>query len=329
MAYTILNSDGTTLVLLADGQVDKSATSLTLIGKNYSAYGEELNNNLVKLLSNFASSGSTPPRSPVKGQVWYDTTLKRLKVYDNGFKSIGIVNIASSQPSYLQSGDLWFDSTTLQLKLYKSGTIMTIGPVFPSAVGENSWVLPASAIKDTNNAAKPVLVLKSYGNVVALAYSGPAFTMNTTDSAVYLGGSDNKTVVSGVTVVGDFNVTGKLSNNYLSTTLKIDRLSIPGTASDASDFTVGGAVVTYQNPAIVTLLNKIYPPSLTTLTNTTTAMPGLPVGTQARVLCEYSVPNDGNGYQVRVFRTTSVGGTPTWEPWYFNTSATQQTNVIW
>lgn len=327
MAYTILNSDGTTLILLADGQVDKSATSLTLIGKNYAAYGEELNNNLIKLLSNFASASGTPPRSPVKGQIWYDTTLKRLKVYDNGFKSIGVVNIASSQPSYLQSGDLWFDSSAMQLKLYRSGTILTIGPAFPSNVGENSWVLPPSPIKDTSNTAKPVLVLKTYGNAAALAYSGPEFTMNSADASLYLDNSDDKTVVSGVTIVGDFKVTGKLSNNYLSASLSIDRLPIPGTETDATDFTVGGAVVTYQNPAIVTLLNKIYPPNLTTTTNLTTSMPGLQVGTQARVLCEYSFPS--SGYQVRVFRTAVVGGALTWEPWYFNTSSTQQTNVIW
>ena len=45
MAYTILNPDGTTLALLADGTIDQVTTSLTLIGKDYNSYGQYFNNN--------------------------------------------------------------------------------------------------------------------------------------------------------------------------------------------------------------------------------------------------------------------------------------------
>ena len=50
MAYSILNSNGTTLTILVDGTVDKSSTSLDLVGKNVAHYGQYLNNNLIKLL---------------------------------------------------------------------------------------------------------------------------------------------------------------------------------------------------------------------------------------------------------------------------------------
>jgi len=74
MAYTISNTDGTTLVTLGDRTIDRTTTSLTLVGKNYSGYGEFINNNFIKLSANSASSSSSPPRTPLKGQLWYDTT---------------------------------------------------------------------------------------------------------------------------------------------------------------------------------------------------------------------------------------------------------------
>ena len=56
MAYLITKSDGTTLTTVSDGQIDDLSTDLTLIGKNYSGFGEAFNENLIKLLENFAST---------------------------------------------------------------------------------------------------------------------------------------------------------------------------------------------------------------------------------------------------------------------------------
>lgn len=82
MAYTIDFSDsGKTPIVLNDGTVDTS-TSLVLIGKNVTRFGEYYNENLVKLLENFANS--TAPSNPVEGQLWYDTANSTLMLYDNG-----------------------------------------------------------------------------------------------------------------------------------------------------------------------------------------------------------------------------------------------------
>ena len=40
MAYTINKTDGTILATVADGQIDELSTDLTLVGKNYSGFGE-------------------------------------------------------------------------------------------------------------------------------------------------------------------------------------------------------------------------------------------------------------------------------------------------
>ena len=79
MSYDINKTDGTALTTIADGTIDTNATDLTLIGKNASIYGEYLNENFVKLLENFASPDE--PSHPINGQLWFDTSQKRLKVY--------------------------------------------------------------------------------------------------------------------------------------------------------------------------------------------------------------------------------------------------------
>ena len=62
MAYNIVKSDGTPLATISDGQTNSTATSLTLVGKNFAGYGTFLNENFVKLLEHFASSNE--PANP-------------------------------------------------------------------------------------------------------------------------------------------------------------------------------------------------------------------------------------------------------------------------
>jgi hypothetical protein len=328
MAYTILNTNGTTLLLLADGQVDKSATSLSLIGRNYASYGQDLNNNFIKLLANSANTSGNPPRSPLTGQLWYDTTVKRLKVYENGFKTIGAVSVASSQPNTLQTGDLWFDSTNQQLRIYSSGIVYNIGPVFPSGIGEAGWTLPTSIITDQDDNAKDVILLKSYGTTIGVAYyndSGTSepFSMESAALDTYVPNASTSTVVSGITLIGDLSVSGQITNNYLSLTIDLDVVS-PNPNNDALAYggSFGTSTVALQNPAISSILNKVFPPVPTTGTTTTTVMSGVLPGTQARVLCKYSSIGavSSTGYQVRVFRTIGTYTNSSWQPFYYTTA---------
>lgn len=82
MPYTVDYSDtGKPAIILNDGTTDTS-TSLTLIGKNVTNFGEYLNENILHLLENFSSG--TEPVNPVEGQLWYDTTESQLYLYDSG-----------------------------------------------------------------------------------------------------------------------------------------------------------------------------------------------------------------------------------------------------
>lgn len=316
MAYTILNPDGTTLLLLADGNVDQSTTSIALVGRNVNSYGQYLNNNLVAILANSANTAGSPPRSPLTGQLWYDTTARRLKVYDSGFKTVSGALVSSARPGNLSAGDLWFDSTNNQLKIYSGSIMYTVGPLFPKSAGETGWVLPQTGIKDASFNVQQTTLLRNYGITLG-AISAVPFTVDATDSATYLNNIPN--IVAGLTILGDIKYTGQITNNYLSMNINIDKI-----APAAGDVTNKTYVDQTQNPAIISWLIKMFPPSGSSFINLVDE-PGVPLGTQARVLCEYNYPTPG--YQVRRFivdRTAT--GIPTWD--IYITTSTVSTAAV-
>ena len=86
MPYTIdYSNSGKTAIVVNDGTIDTS-TSIGLIGKNYTRFGETLNENMLHLLENFANASA--PTNPTEGQLWYDTANSQLKIYDNGVWSV-------------------------------------------------------------------------------------------------------------------------------------------------------------------------------------------------------------------------------------------------
>jgi hypothetical protein len=121
MAYIVNKTDGTAVTTITDGTIDNT-TSLTLFGKSYSGFGELLNEDLVKLLENSASTSA--PTAPLKGEVWFDTTVNQLKVYDGtSFKPTGgAKSSAGTAPTSPSVGDLWLNTTTSQLFVYTGQT---------------------------------------------------------------------------------------------------------------------------------------------------------------------------------------------------------------
>jgi hypothetical protein len=132
MSYTINKTDGSVLTEITDGTVDQTATDLTLIGKNASSYGEFFNENLIKLLENFANTSQ--PNNPIAGQLWFDTSENRLKVYDgSGFKVSGGTIVSANIPSAIGQGDIWIDSTNQQMYFNDGSATVLVGPLFSSS----------------------------------------------------------------------------------------------------------------------------------------------------------------------------------------------------
>ena len=159
MAYQINKTDGTIVATVADGQIDSLSTDITLIGKNYSGFGEAFNENLVKLLEHFSSI--TAPIHPIKGRIWYDSSQSKLKVY-NGitFVPVSSATVSSSQPTTLAAGDLWYDNVGEQLYFFDGATAVLLAPVYSSVQGLSG--LRIDTILDTLNQTRVITSPVSY-----------------------------------------------------------------------------------------------------------------------------------------------------------------------
>jgi hypothetical protein len=80
MAYDVTRTDGTRLTIVADRTVD-TTTPIKLLGKNYSAYGEIMAENLVQMLEHF--SNPVAPTNPITGQFWWNSNTQVISVYDS------------------------------------------------------------------------------------------------------------------------------------------------------------------------------------------------------------------------------------------------------
>ena len=157
MPYNIILSNGDALIAggLLDNTADTANTSLVLVGKNYKGYGLFLNQNFARLMENFAKS--TAPAAPLPGQIWYNSTTKRLNVnvsntkgtLDANWKGIAGLTLSATTPTTQYTGELWYDSTNGQLKIYTGTEWRLIGPLSRLATGNTG------AIPDTVTDAPP------------------------------------------------------------------------------------------------------------------------------------------------------------------------------
>lgn len=172
MAYSINKTDGTILATVADGQVDQLSSDLTLIGKNYSGFGEALNENFVKLLENFSNTSS--PAHPVRGQIWFDVTELKLKVYNGlGFVPVSSATIASALPTNLGVGDLWFNDIDKQLYFYDGSSTLLLGPSYSVSQGKSG--LEVATILDSLNQNRVITYMYNNGILLGI-FSKDAFT---------------------------------------------------------------------------------------------------------------------------------------------------------
>lgn len=159
MSYKLNKTDGSLLVELVDGRLDTTTTDISLIGKNYQGFGESINENFIALLENF--SNSSAPSKPVKGQLWYDSSTGRLKVYTGTtFKSTDSTIFASSQPTDLVQGDIWIDGANDQMYFWNGIEKVLVGPRYAKNQLRTGPIV--ETIKDTIGQNK--VVVKNYIN---------------------------------------------------------------------------------------------------------------------------------------------------------------------
>ena len=175
MAYQIDRYNGTFLVSIDDQTIDSTATDLRLVGRNYSGYGEIQNENLLHLLENFANT-SAPPRA-ILGQLWYDSTNKKIKVYDgNKFKPVGGAESSATAPSGFTVGDFWWDNQNEQINVWNGTEFVVVGPERSPVYGDTS-TSPA-VVKDSVGTDQQIIKFQVGGEVIAIV-SRAEFTLNT------------------------------------------------------------------------------------------------------------------------------------------------------
>ena len=175
MAYQINKTDGTIISTVADGQVDTLSTDITLIGKNYSGFGEALNENFIKLLENFSSTQA--PTYPLRGQVWFDTAENKLKVYNGSdFIPVSSATISSTQPETLSIGDLWWNDAAAQLYFFDGTNPVLLAPAYSQTQGVSG--LQVASILDTLNQTRVITYLYNNGILLGI-FAKDSFTPKT------------------------------------------------------------------------------------------------------------------------------------------------------
>jgi hypothetical protein len=172
MAYTINLTDGTIFATIADGTIN-TASSMTLVGKNYAGYGEFLDENFIRLLEN--ASNTTAPGAPLEGQLWWDSGNSLLKVYNGSvFKTISAATASSTAPASNVTGDLWYDTVNAQLKVWTGTAFLLVGPAFTAGTGTTGAIV--DTILDNTSVNHVVIKFFVEDSVIAIMSKDAAFT---------------------------------------------------------------------------------------------------------------------------------------------------------
>lgn len=228
MSYIINLTDGSVLTTILDGTTNTS-TGLTLIGRNYTNYGDAQNENFVRLLENFADT--VPPTqsalalNTLTGTLWYDTGNKLLKVYDGtNFSPVSQRTIANTPPTATNLGDQWYDSNNKQLFSWSGSAWQLVGPAYTESEGLSGTKV--SVLND--NSAQPHVVVEEYASdqLISIAsydtftlqypYNGFASIAQGLNLANNLVVSDSLTVGATTTLNDDTTVNGQLYLNWLN-----------------------------------------------------------------------------------------------------------------
>ena len=292
MAYTINNTFGTTLVTLADGTIDTTTTDLALFGKGYAGFGERLNENLVKLVENFANTSA--PSNKQKGQLWYDSLNNQINVWSGSkWKPVGSTTNSVTSPTNANQGDMWFDTLNSQLYVYDGSAWVLIGPTSVAGSGvtqvisetvENDVGVNKSILRLVTNDINVAIVSAEEftpgtsitgfatikkGVTLSTAIAGAKFTGTATDAdslggvaaANYLRANENVTTTGSLGVLNDTGLTVGAGSDFT--------ITVDGSDATLSNINVGGDIV--LNPqGNVKITGNLEVAGNTTTVNTTT-----------------------------------------------------------
>jgi len=206
-SYVINKTDGSVLVTLEPGTLN-TTTSLGLLGKNYVGYGETQNENFVKLLEHFANQN--PPSRPLRGQTWFDTQNKVLKVYEGTqWIPVGSATPSPTPPPEVV-GTFWLKTTTDQIFVYTPAGWELVGPQGVEGFGKTR--AESRILRDTSN-INHAAIFFFVNDVVEAICSSTSFTIA---SSTPIFGFSN--IVKGINISSTSVVRGNLVGNSTTAT---------------------------------------------------------------------------------------------------------------
>ena len=321
MAYIIYNNDNTVLLTLADGEIDTDTTALTLVGKNVNNYGQYVNNNFTKLLTNFASPDVPTARA---GQLWYNTVNSKLLVH-NGveFDTVYGATISGTQPTTTSTGDIWYNSVDSSLNIWSGNPLNQWFKADPRIYEGSKFGIfrpddTAKFYDDDFSQEQDVSVIYSKGVPVGLITTA-SYAMPVSDAIVYFGTATTSTVIAGVTLLDNLEVRGNISVRGSTTYDKnlVAYYDISGFGNPSSLVNVNAGNVAIRND-----LAKLFP--VTTIS--TLSQVAYSIGSEARVLCIYN----GSTSVRRFVLDDLTPSVPRWEPLnlYYDAGLATDTNIV-
>lgn len=234
MSTPIYTFDGNAIVPngIPDQTLDTSSTAFQLPGRGYSTYGEQVLQDIIWTSQNFA--GLEEPLPAFKGQLWYDTNSRQLKIYD---PDIYGSNWEILSPLSSPTGN---------------------NPVNPPIPKNN---IDAINVYDNNGNIHDVLRITVNSNVVGI-FSGDQFTINNASSISSLGGLSNIVIGFNSIETGSFQ---EVETNFISFTGNVSTKPSPGIISfDGQKYIFGfeddQGNLSWEEPVFGTnsVINQIY-----------------------------------------------------------------------
>lgn len=252
MAYTIVKTDGTVLTTIPDGTINTTSTSIGLPGKNYAGYGQQLDNNFVHQLENFAAA--SPPPNALRGQLWFNTNNSVLYVCPTDGESNSLAWLSLTSTS--SGGTTSFGQVTVTGNLTSNNLTVT-----------NSLTANSAALNFLTVSANG-----TFGNIFTANanVTGTLTTNNiTTGSATTTG-----------TITGTWTLNGGLTGNAAIITggnVFVPNVSGAGIVSNNFYYTDGTPISfagSYTNANVAAFLPTYGGTILTTTTQATTLTTG-------------------------------------------------------
>jgi Chaperone of endosialidase len=133
MTYIIQNTQGTQIATVNDGQVNNNF-DITLIGRNYTNYGQIFNDNLIRMLENFASDAAHKPPKPIGGQMWWRKDDQVLNIWDD--VALEWLPVAGGGIT-LKNGHVGINNKNPKYDLDVTYTFRTKGAAWINVIGDN------------------------------------------------------------------------------------------------------------------------------------------------------------------------------------------------